>query len=111
MPRLGAHRKRGDRRVHSRESATSPLPTPPPAAPNANVAVTSVSVSSERAGSSGFVYRAVTRTRRRAVIHSLDPELDAEAMATVAEWRFLSGSLAGLPVDVVVQIVIAFYFR
>ncbi|HEX8032124.1 MAG TPA: energy transducer TonB [Vicinamibacterales bacterium] len=45
------------------------------------------------------------------VVRSLDPGLDAEAIATVAQWRFEPGRLAGQPVDVLVTVLLDFLIR
>jgi TonB family protein len=45
------------------------------------------------------------------VVRSLSPGLDQEAIATVAQWRFEPGRLAGEPVDVLVSILIDFSLR
>jgi len=45
------------------------------------------------------------------VVKSLDPGLDEEAIAAVAQWRFEPGRLAGAPVDVLVSIVLSFSLR
>jgi outer membrane biosynthesis protein TonB len=45
------------------------------------------------------------------VVKSLDPELDEEAVATVMQWRFDPGRLAGAPVDVLVVIMLDFAIR
>ena len=42
------------------------------------------------------------------VARSLDPGLDAEAMAAVREWRFTPGRLGNTPVDVLVTIWVDF---
>lgn len=42
------------------------------------------------------------------VARSLDPGLDAEAVAAVREWRFVPGRLDGTPVDVLVTIWVDF---
>ena len=45
------------------------------------------------------------------VVRSLHPELDDEAAAAVAKWRFEPGRLAGEPVDVLVTIMLDFWIR
>jgi TonB family protein len=45
------------------------------------------------------------------VVHSLDPELDEQAVKAAAEWRFEPGRLAGTPVDVLVTIQLDFWIR
>ena len=46
------------------------------------------------------------------VIRSVDPRgLDEEAIATVAQWRFEPGRLAGTPVDVLVTVMPDFWIR
>lgn len=42
------------------------------------------------------------------VRRSLDPGLDGKAMEAARQWRFIPGKLKGQPVDVVVDIVVAF---
>jgi protein TonB len=42
------------------------------------------------------------------VVRSLDPGLDGEAVNAVRQWRFAPGTLAGLPVDVLVVVVVDF---
>jgi TonB family protein len=42
------------------------------------------------------------------ILKSLDPGLDQKAIEAAREWRFLPGKLKGQPVDVLVDIVVAF---
>jgi TonB family protein len=51
------------------------------------------------------------RPSRIRVVRSLHPELDEEAVAAVASWRFEPGRLAGEPVDVLVTIMLDFWIR
>jgi protein TonB len=51
------------------------------------------------------------RTTDIRVVRSLDPGLDAQAIAAVREWRFEPGRLAGVPVDVVVTVALDFQIR
>ena len=45
------------------------------------------------------------------VIRSLDPGLDREAVNATAQWRFEPGRLAGVPVDVLVNVMLDFTIR
>ena len=45
------------------------------------------------------------------VIRSLDPGLDLEAVNATAQWRFEPGRLAGVPVDVLVNVMLDFTIR
>jgi protein TonB len=51
------------------------------------------------------------RTADIRVVRSLDPGLDAQAIAAVREWRFEPGRLAGVPVNVVVTVALDFQIR
>lgn len=42
------------------------------------------------------------------IVRSLDPGLDAEAMAALRQWRFLPGRFGDTPVDILVSVEIAF---
>jgi TonB family protein len=45
------------------------------------------------------------------VVRSLDPGLDEEAVAAVAQWRFEPGRLGGTPVNVLVRVMLDFVLR
>jgi protein TonB len=69
-----------------------------------------------RAKIQGSVWLEVVVTREgrpdaARVVRSLDPDLDAEAISAVREWRFAPGRLANVPVDVVVTVVMDFAIR
>jgi TonB family protein len=45
------------------------------------------------------------------ITRSLEPGLDAQAIAALRQWRFVPGTLRGVPVDVEVAVVMDFWIR
>ncbi len=48
------------------------------------------------------------RVEKARMKESLDPDLDAEALRTLDKWEFEPGTMNGVPVRVVVEVVMAF---